>query len=173
MLKRRDFLTGLTAALLPVSILVPAVAASGPAPVFVQNGQASWYGPGLGSRRTASGERLDQRRLTAAHRTLPLGCRVRVIHKETGDSIEVRINDRGPHRRGRIIDLSPAAAKRLDIRDAGLAHVVVEAYADAQPDAETRRALLDFVSSNASRGATGPARNRHRGADGDVTGRRS
>jgi rare lipoprotein A len=166
MLKRRDFLAGLTAALLPVPILAPAVAASRSAPVFIQKGQASWYGPGLGSRRTANGERLDQRRMTAAHRTLPLGCRVRVIHKETGDSIEVTINDRGPHRRGRIIDLSPAAAKRLDIRDAGLAHVIVEAYADAQPDAETRGALLDFVSANASRGASGPGRNRRRASDG-------
>lgn len=78
-----------------------------------ETGYASWYGVPYHGRRTASGEIYDMHKLTAAHRTLPLGTRVRVTHRETGRSIEVRINDRGPFKRGRILDLSYAAAQRL------------------------------------------------------------
>ncbi len=94
---------------------------------FVQRGLASWYGPGFHGRKTASGERFNQNAMTAAHRTLPLGCRVRVRYQETGETVRVRINDRGPYKPGRVIDLSRAAAQRLGIVDEGLARVTVEA----------------------------------------------
>ncbi len=86
------------------------------------SGYASWYGPGFHGKRTASGERFDQHAMTAAHRTLPFGTRVRVTHK--GRSVVVRINDRGPFVHGRVIDLSMAAAKRLGI--AGVAKVTLK-----------------------------------------------
>ena len=78
-------------------------------------GMASWYGPGFHGRRTASGERFNTGALTAAHRTLPFGTHVRVVNVETGRSIVVRINDRGPFVRGRVIDLSQAAARAIGV----------------------------------------------------------
>lgn len=94
-----------------------------------QVGVASWYdcrqpGECSQSRRTASGERFDAGAMTAAHRTLPFGARVRVTDLATGRSVVVRINDRGPYIRGRIIDLSAGAARRLGM--GGLARVRVE-----------------------------------------------
>lgn len=76
-------------------------------------GLASWYGPGFGGHRTASGERFNVGALTAAHRSLPFGSRVRVTSRRTGRSVVVRINDRGPYVGGRVIDLSPAASRAL------------------------------------------------------------
>lgn len=89
----------------------------------VQHGQASWYGPGFHGRRTASGERFDTNAMTAAHRSLPFGTRVRVVNKHNGQSVVVRINDRGPYARGRVIDLSHASAQALGI--SGVAAVEV------------------------------------------------
>ena len=74
---------------------------------------ASWYGPGFHGRKTASGERFNTGALTAAHKTLPFGTRVRVVNVHTGRSVVVRINDRGPFIRGRVIDLSKAAARAI------------------------------------------------------------
>ena len=87
------------------------------------SGMASWYGEG---QMTASGERFDKHQLTAAHRTLPMGTMVRVTNQKNGKSVIVRINDRGPYGHGRIIDLSEAAAKKLDMIDAGVAPVTLE-----------------------------------------------
>lgn len=81
----------------------------------IQSGMASWYGPGFNGRRTANGERFNQNEFTAAHRSLPLGTRVRVVNQRNGESIVVRINDRGPFAHGRIIDLSRASARALGI----------------------------------------------------------
>jgi len=78
-------------------------------------GMASWYGEKHHGRKTASGEIFDMNKLTAAHRSLPFGTRVRVRSLSTGKSVEVRINDRGPYAGGRAIDLSRAAAERLGI----------------------------------------------------------
>jgi len=89
----------------------------------VQRGTASWYGE---AQMTASGERFDPRAMTAAHRTLPLGTRVRVTNTRNGRSVIVRINDRGPYSKGRVIDLSRAAAAQLGMIDAGLAPVTIE-----------------------------------------------
>jgi len=91
-----------------------------------QEGQASWYGREQHHHLTASGERFDMYALTAAHRTLPFGTRVRVINLRNGRSVMVRINDRGPYSRGRIIDVSFAAAKELGMIDSGVAAVRIE-----------------------------------------------
>jgi len=81
----------------------------------VGRGIASWYGPGFHGRRTASGERFDMHGLTAAHRTLPFGTVVRVQSQVNGRTVDVRINDRGPYLRKRVIDLSRAAAEALGL----------------------------------------------------------
>lgn len=88
-------------------------------------GLASWYGEPFHGRRTASGEIFDMNELTAAHKTLPFGTRVRVRHAATGKEVTVRINDRGPHAPGRIIDLSRAAASTLGIVQGGVGRVLL------------------------------------------------
>lgn len=90
------------------------------------SGMASWYGPGFHGNRSASGERYNQNALTAAHRSLPFGTKVRVTNIRNGRSVVVRINDRGPHIRGRIIDLSAAAARIVGVMQSGVAPVRVE-----------------------------------------------
>ncbi len=103
-------------------ILVGCVTSRG-ARGYYQVGEASWYGRPYHGRLTASGERYNMRRVSAAHPTLPFGTRVRVTNLETGRSVIVRINDRGPFKKGRIIDLSYGAAKRLGIVEQGIATV--------------------------------------------------
>lgn len=80
---------------------------------LAQSGVASWYGPGFHGKKTASGERFNTGSLTAAHRSLPFGTRVKVTNMRNGQSVVVRINDRGPHVAGRIIDLSKASARAI------------------------------------------------------------
>src|SRR4051794_28630260 len=82
-------------------------------------GLASWYGPGLHGRRTANGEQFNSHELTAAHRSLPFGSRIKVTNERTGHSVVVRINDRGPFTGGRIIDLSQAAARAVGLSGVG------------------------------------------------------
>jgi rare lipoprotein A len=91
--------------------------ASGASAVF-QRGRASWYGAAHEGRRTANGETFRSGAMTAAHRTLPFGTHVRVRRESTGRSVIVRINDRGPFAKGRIIDLSRAAAQAIGITGA-------------------------------------------------------
>lgn len=93
-------------------------------------GQASWYGAQHQGKPTASGERFDQNAMTAAHRQLPFGTRVRVTHLASGRQVVVRINDRGPFSKGRLIDLSRRAAEQLGMLRQGVAPVRVEALAD-------------------------------------------
>jgi len=104
---------------------VPPESESAAPGVELGRGKASWYGPGFHGKRTASGERFDMNDLTAAHRTLPFGTRVRVLNTQNGREVVVRINDRGPLKRGRIIDLSKAAAAALDLLQAGEVPVVL------------------------------------------------
>ncbi|MFN3770418.1 MAG: septal ring lytic transglycosylase RlpA family protein [Ectopseudomonas guguanensis] len=92
-----------------------------------ETGKASYYAQAHHGKRTASGERFDQNALTAAHRTLPFGTRVRVTNLNNERSVVVRINDRGPFVHGRVIDVSRAAAVRLDMLRAGVVPVRVEA----------------------------------------------
>lgn len=90
------------------------------------SGMASWYGPGFHGNRTANGEVYNQNSLTAAHKHLPFGTRVRVTNRQNGRSVVVRINDRGPYIGGRIIDLSAAAARMVGVMQSGVAPVRVE-----------------------------------------------
>jgi len=93
---------------------------------FSERGYASWYGPTFQGKKTSSGERYDMYKMTAAHRTLPIPCYARVTNLENGKSIVVRINDRGPFKRGRVLDLSYAAACRLDMVQDGQALVQID-----------------------------------------------
>jgi len=93
---------------------------------FTQSGKASYYARMHHGQRTANGETHDQNALVAAHRSLPFGTRVRVTNQQNGKQVVVRINDRGPFRRGRIIDVSRAAAAQLDMLDRGVVHVRIE-----------------------------------------------
>jgi len=94
---------------------------------FVQDGLASWYGDDFHGGPTSNGETYNMHAMTAAHKTLPLGVYVRVLNKRNGSEAVVRINDRGPFVRERIIDLSFAAAKQVGITDTGTAPVHIEA----------------------------------------------
>lgn len=89
----------------------------------ITGGMASYYGSELAGNRTANGERFDPGRFTAAHRTLPFGSMVRVTNVSNGDSVIVRINDRGPFSRGRVIDVSQAAARAIGMHRSGTARV--------------------------------------------------
>ncbi|HJT23170.1 MAG TPA: septal ring lytic transglycosylase RlpA family protein [bacterium] len=89
-------------------------------------GIASWYGEEFNGRLTASGEVYDMYKMTAAHKTLPLGTMVRVTNEDNGKTIEVKINDRGPYVKGRIIDLSKTAGRAIGMREAGTAKVKLE-----------------------------------------------
>jgi rare lipoprotein A len=93
---------------------------------YVETGIASWYGPGFHANKTASGERYDQNELTAAHRTLQMPSLVRVTNLSNGRSVVVRVNDRGPFAKGRIIDVSAKAAELLGMVKTGTARVKIE-----------------------------------------------
>jgi rare lipoprotein A len=120
--------------LLVPAILAAAAVCCGAAPLDRQSrpgqsevGLAVYYSDGLQGKQTASGEPFDQQALTAAHRTLPLGTVVRVTNLQNRRSVKVRINDRGPFgKRRRIIDLTRAAAERIDMIAAGVVEVRVE-----------------------------------------------
>ena len=116
--------------LLALAVLVAGCAAKTPElrkkPGSIQRGIASYYGPGFHGRPTAIGEIFDQHAMTAAHPSLPFGTKVKVTNLENGRSVVLRINDRGPFAKRRIIDVSRHAAEHLGFRDAGVAKVRVE-----------------------------------------------
>ncbi len=93
---------------------------------FKQTGIASWYGHQFNGRKTANGERFDMNALTAAHRSLPLSCFIRVTNKDNGKSVVVKVNDRGPYAGNRILDLSYGAAEQLGIVNKGMGNVTIE-----------------------------------------------
>jgi len=97
---------------------------------FTETGMASWYGPGFHGKRTASGERFNQNSLTAAHKLLPFGTKVRVTNLSNGRETVVRINDRGPFSASRIIDVSKKAARDLGMISSGTARVHITALND-------------------------------------------
>jgi len=111
---------------------------------FVQSGIASWYGPDFHGKKTSNGEVYDMHGLTAAHKTLPLGVYVKVKNTENGREAVVRVNDRGPFVKGRIIDLSYAAAKKLGVDRAGTAPVRVEALGYREGGAGQYKALASY-----------------------------
>lgn len=127
----------MTSATITLAILLSACAMGGDAKALAarldqdrvlarQEGVVSWYGYEHLGRKTANGERFDPHKMTAAHRKLPFGTIVRVTRLDNGRAVVVRINDRGPFKRGRIIDVSREAAKQLDLIDRGLAQCKVE-----------------------------------------------
>jgi rare lipoprotein A len=114
---------------------------------FIETGKASWYGEDFHGKPTSSGETYDMYKKTAAHKTLPLGTYVQVINLENNESIIVRINDRGPFVKGRIIDLSYGAAKEIGMAVPGLADVKVIALTKAIGEAQSEggyKPLLDL-----------------------------
>ena len=111
---------------LPAYEMTTVSRASGVGLTYYQEGNASWYGSKFHGRRTASGEVFDANALTAAHPTLPFGTIVRVTSLSNGASVDVRINDRGPYTRGRIIDLSQAAAAQIGLASQGVGAVKLE-----------------------------------------------
>jgi len=113
------------------ALLVASATGQGPAitdslPAWTQQGRVSWYGPGFDGRTTANGEVFDRNALTMAHRSLAFGSAVRVTNLANGRSVIVRVNDRGPYVRGRIADLSRAAAQELGFVDDGVVAARIE-----------------------------------------------
>jgi rare lipoprotein A len=102
-------------------------------PIATETGKASWYGPPYHNRRGSNGEVYNMHAMTAAHRTLPLGSIVRVTNLKTAQSALVRITDRGPFIPGRVLDLSLAAARKLDVYQPGIAEVKVEVMQTPAP----------------------------------------
>ncbi len=118
---------------------------------FRQSGKASWYGKKFHGRKTSNGEIYDMYAISAAHKTLPLGTYVRVHNLANNKSLEVRINDRGPFVRGRIIDLSYTAAKKLDVVGPGTAPVEIVALGKAKTSdgkTKTNYVPMDFYKGN-------------------------
>ena len=107
-----------------------------PANTFVQSGVASWYGREEQGKPTADGETFDRHDFTAASRHIPFNSVVRVTNQDNGRSVQVRINDRGPFVKGRIFDLSEAAANSLDMKKSGTAKVKIEMVEPASAEAE-------------------------------------
>jgi len=128
---QKNFWSGLTGALLVTTLSTTSASYAQPTHTVAltrsqTSGMASWYGPGFHGNESASGEVFNQNALTAAHRKLPFGTQVRVTNLNNGRSVIVRINDRGPFVRGRIIDLSAAAARALGMVQTGVAPVSLE-----------------------------------------------
>jgi rare lipoprotein A len=107
-------------------------------PSHKEVGEASWYGPGFQGNETANGETFDQNKMTAAHPTLPMGTKAEVTNLENDKKVEVRINDRGPYVGDRAIDLSRAAARKLDMEDDGTTQVKIEASPQSKTDSANK-----------------------------------
>ena len=105
-------------------------------PTTMETGLASWYGPKFHGKLTASGEVFNQEKFTAAHPTLPWGSKVKVTNLDNRRSVDVRINDRGPFKRGRIIDVSRAAARALGMMGPGITTVRIEWLSDSEKSNE-------------------------------------
>ena len=134
--------------LLQAACALPPARVSVPAPATgraAQTGIASWYGPGFHGKPTASGVIYDQHELTAAHQTLPLGTRVMVTNLQNGASMELTINDRGPFAKGRILDLSHAAAQALGAVGPGTIPVRIEVIDGGPYRIQTIRDALDYT----------------------------
>jgi rare lipoprotein A len=125
----QKFLRLATGATLSLILAVAPIVAQAHAAETTLSGVASWYGPGFHGRTTANGERYDMHGMTAAHKSLAFGTRVRVTNETNGKSVVVRINDRGPYVGKRIIDLSKSAAQAIDMIGPGTASVTVEVLA--------------------------------------------
>ena len=131
-------------------------------PVIVHEGKGSFYGDEFHGRKTATGEKFDQNKPTAASKELPLGSKATVTNEETGKSTDVIINDRGPYVSGRVIDLSKKAAEDIGLsKEDGLAPVRVEAKPSEQPTEEAKEKIeekagkVEAGSSGKAKGGSG------------------
>jgi rare lipoprotein A len=130
-----------------------------PPNTVVEHGKGSFYADKFHGRKTASGEKMDQSALTAASKSLPLGTRAKVTNLETGKSVDVEINDRGPYVPGRVIDLSKRAAEKVELtKKDGIARMKVEAKAANQPTPE----LKEKIAESAARKAPPPRKSEPR-----------
>ncbi len=120
---------------------------------MIERGVASWYGPEFDGRKTANGERYDMHAMTAAHRTLPFGTVVEVRDLDNGKSCRVRINDRGPFVHRRIVDLSYAAARALDMVGPGTAHVELAVVSPGSPAPRESAVVLASASAGPAESA--------------------
>ncbi len=111
----------------------------------VIEGEASYYGGDFHGKKTANGEIFDQNKMTAASKELPLGSKATVTNEETGKSVDVKINDRGPYAEDRVLDVSKGAAKKLDMIDDGTAPVTIEVDPDKQPTEKVREKVEDLA----------------------------
>jgi len=137
-------------------------------PIYVETGLASWYGPPYHNHRGSNGEIYDQNALTAAHRTLPMNSVVRVTNLQTRQSVVVRITDRGPFIEDRIVDLSLAAAKAVDVWRPGTAEVKLEVLSAPAPIAEGGRWCVQigaFQSEHQARKLKEKLQNRYESAN--------
>ena len=137
-------------------------------PIYVETGLASWYGPPYHHRKGANGEIYDQNAMTAAHRTLPLNSMVRVTNVSTGHVAMVRITDRGPFIEDRVIDLSLAAAKAVDVWRPGTAEVKIEVLSAPAPIAQGGRWCVQigaFQSEKEARKLKEKLQDRYEGAN--------
>lgn len=110
--------------------------------VHKEVGEASWYGPGFQGKETSSGETFDQKKMTAAHPTLPMGTKATVTNLDNGNKVEVIINDRGPDADNRVIDLSGGAANKLDMKEDGTARVKIETKTAVKKGAKGEPTLI-------------------------------
>ena len=122
--------------------------------LYTEVGYASWYGPGFQKRNAANGQPYDMNAMTAAHRTLPLNTIARVTDVKTGDSVLLRITDRGPFVGDRVIDLSRAAARRLSVFQKGVALVRIEVLETPSPIKEGGRWCVQIGAFSDSRDAS-------------------
>lgn len=133
--------TLLLAAILLLTLAHPSAAQTG----FTQTGVASYYGKKFHGRKTANGERFSMWAMTAAHKSIPFNTKVRVTNLDNGKSVVVRINDFGPHRKGRIIDLSRGAAAKIDMIKTGTARVKLEVLGDdGKSDREKSKGNIEY-----------------------------
>jgi rare lipoprotein A len=145
-------LAGCSTAVVTTPAPAPAPAPGPPAEGYEEVGIASWYGVQHQGKRTASGEPFDMSQLTAAHRSLPFGTRLRVINRDNNQTAEVRINDRGPFVKGRILDVSYAAARQLGALGSGTFPIRLRVLslpstrADTTPDVGSLPSLLTHTS---------------------------
>jgi len=117
-------------------------------PLHKEIGEASWYGPGFHGQETANGETFNQNKMTAAHPTLPMGTKAKVTNLENGKKVEVTINDRGPYADNRVIDLSHAAAKKIDMVGDGKTKVKIETKSVKKKVSKTKKRVKRSASSN-------------------------
>lgn len=141
-----------TGFVLSLLLLLPACLPAQVAVGYAQTGIASYYGRKFHGRKTSSGEVFNMWAMTAAHKTIPLNAKVRVTNLSNGKSVVVRVNDHGPHAKGRIIDLSRAAAAQIGMIEKGTARVKVEVVTlDDRPDEEKDRGNTEFFAVNVQR----------------------